>query len=147
MEGLPYELIINSNPSIAYLMKENPAYLQLLIMCHCVGHSDFFKNNRMFRNTRPDTVVQRFRNAKKRIQSYVEDPTIGIEEVEKVLDAAHAIQFQTYRHGQYRPSDKELKEKYSKLIREDEEGQFADFDIDRIPLEPVSYTHLRAHET
>ena len=136
MEGLPYELIINSNPSIAYLMKENPAYLQLLIMCHCVGHSDFFKNNRMFRNTRPDTVVQRFRNAKKRIQSYVEDPTIGIEEVEKVLDAAHAIQFQTYRHGQHRPSDKELKEKYSKLIREDEEGQFADFDIDRIPLEP-----------
>ena len=23
-EGLPYELIINSNPSIAYLMRENP---------------------------------------------------------------------------------------------------------------------------
>ena len=45
-EGLPYELIINSNPSIAYLMKENPLYLQILIMCHCVGHSDFFKNNR-----------------------------------------------------------------------------------------------------
>ena len=48
MEGLPYELIINSDPSIAYLMRENPMYLQLLIMCHCIGHSDFFKNNRMF---------------------------------------------------------------------------------------------------
>ena len=27
MQGLPYELIINSNPSIAYLMRENPLYL------------------------------------------------------------------------------------------------------------------------
>ena len=48
VSGLPYELIINSNPSIAYLMRENPLYLQILIMAHCVGHSDFFKNNRMF---------------------------------------------------------------------------------------------------
>ena len=97
MEGLPYELIINSDPSIAYLMRENPAYLQVLIMAHCVGHSDFFKNNRMFKNTRPESIVGRLRSAKKRIQGYVEDPTIGIEEVEKVLDAAHAIQFQNYR--------------------------------------------------
>ena len=69
-EGLPYELIINSNPSIAYLMKENPLYLQILIMAHCVGHSDFFKNNRMFKNTRPESIVGRLRSAKKRIQSY-----------------------------------------------------------------------------
>ena len=70
VEGLPYELIINSDPSIAYLMLQNPMYLQILIMCHCVGHSDFFKNNRMFQNTRPETIVSRFRNAKKRIQIY-----------------------------------------------------------------------------
>ena len=31
VEGLPYELIINANPSIAYLMRENPLYLQTLI--------------------------------------------------------------------------------------------------------------------
>ena len=59
-EGLPYELIINSNPSISYLMRENPLYLQILIMAHCVGHSDFFKNNRMFQHTRPASVVPRF---------------------------------------------------------------------------------------
>ena len=33
-EGLPYELIINSNPSIAYLMRQNPAYLQILYQCY-----------------------------------------------------------------------------------------------------------------
>ena len=136
MEGLPYELIINSNPSIAYLMKENPAYLQILIMCHCVGHSDFFKNNRMFRDTRPESVVQRFRNAKKRIQGYTEDPHIGIDEVEKVLDAAHAIQFQADRFPIVKPTHKDLKDKYIKLINEDTKGDWKSFDITKIPLEP-----------
>lgn len=136
MEGLPYELIINSNPSIAYLMRENPLYLQVLIMAHCVGHSDFFKNNRMFKNTRPESVVARFRNAKKRIQSYVEDPTIGIEEVEEVIDACQAISFQTYRYGQKRNTHEELVQKYSQKIKEDEDGEYFDFDINRAPLEP-----------
>ena len=112
-EGLPYELIINSNPSIAYLMRENPLYLQVLIMAHCVGHSDFFKNNRMFRDTRPESVVSRMRAAKKRIQSYTIDPSIGVEEVEEVIDAAHAISFQTYRYGQRRHTHEELLKKYS----------------------------------
>ena len=70
-EGLPYELIINSDPSIAYLMRENPLYLQILIMCHCVGHSDFFKNNRMFSKTNPENVVSRMRSAKKRMILYL----------------------------------------------------------------------------
>jgi stage V sporulation protein R len=135
-EGLPYELIINSNPSIAYLMRENPAYLQLLIMCHCVGHSDFFKNNRMFQNTRPEAVIQRFRSAKKRIQAYVENPNIGIEKVEKIMDAAHAIQFQIPRYPVRRVSHKELKQKYIDLINNDEHDDYKDFDLTRIPLEP-----------
>ena len=136
MEGLPYELIINSNPSIAYLMRENPMYLQVLIMAHCVGHSDFFKNNRMFANTRPDSVVARFRSAKKRIKSYIEDPTIGIEEVEEVLDAAHALQFQTNRYGHTRKTHDELFNKYKDLVKKDEDGIYHDLDINKVPLEP-----------
>ena len=135
VEGLPYELIINSDPSIAYLMRENPLYLQVLIMAHCVGHSDFFKNNRMFQDTRPESVVPRFRSAKKRIQSYIEDPTIGIEEVEEVIDAAHAVSFQTYRYGQQRLTHRELLKKYSKRIKDDEEKEYEDFDLNKIPLE------------
>jgi stage V sporulation protein R len=99
MEGLPYELIINSNPSIAYLMRENPLYLQVLIMAHCVGHSDFFKQNKEFSNTDPQRVVGKFRNAKKRIQGYVEDPSIGIEKVEKILDATSALSFHINRYS------------------------------------------------
>lgn len=135
-EGLPYELIINSDPSIAYLMRENPAYLQVLIMAHCVGHSDFFKNNRMFKDTRPESVVGRFRSAKKRIQGYVEDHTIGIDEVEKTIDAAQSIQFQTHRYGQKRSSRSELLEKYTNLIKSDEKNKYTDIDMNRLPLEP-----------
>ena len=136
MEGLPYELIINSDPSISYLMRENPAYLQILIMCHCVGHSDFFKNNRMFANTRPETVVQRFRNAKKRIQGYVEDTNIGIDAVESVIDACHTVQFQTDRYPIEKLSPRELKQKYINLINNDEKGEYSHIDIEKIPLEP-----------
>tara|TARA_A100001037_G_scaffold263985_1_gene254530 strand:+ start:100 stop:1410 length:1311 start_codon:yes stop_codon:yes gene_type:complete len=135
-EGLPYELIINSDPSIAYLMRENPAYLQLLIMCHCVGHSDFFKHNRMFKDTRAETVIQRFRNGKKRIQKYVENPNIGIEKVERILDACHAVQFQTDRYPFMKKTEKQIRQKYVDLINNDEDGKYADFDINKVPLEP-----------
>ena len=143
MEGLPYELIINSDPSIAYLMKENPLYLQVLIMAHCVGHSDFFKNNRMFKATRPNTVLGRFRNAKKRIQNYIEDPSIGIELVEEIIDAAKAFQFQMPR----RPilfQDLEEKrqrqiENIKKRIKKKDKRTFNNtehLNLHRIPIEP-----------
>ncbi len=135
-EGLPYELIINSDPSIAYLMRQNPMYLQILIMCHCVGHSDFFKNNRMFSDTHPETVVTRFRSAKKRIQGYIEDPSIGIEAVEKYIDAAHAIQFQTYRYPGKRRTHDEIKREYVAKVKNDKNGEYIDIDLDKVPLEP-----------
>tara|TARA_R100001126_G_scaffold48135_1_gene27094 strand:- start:139 stop:1449 length:1311 start_codon:yes stop_codon:yes gene_type:complete len=114
VEGLPYELIINSNPSIAYLMRQNPLYLQILIMAHCVGHSDFFKNNRMFQDTRPDSVTSRFRNARKRIQKYTEDPSIGLKKVEGFLDALHTVKFQINRNKTKRLKRKEIEKKVIK---------------------------------
>ena len=136
MEGLPYELIINSDPSLAYLMKENPLYLQILIMAHCIGHSDFFKNNRMFKNTRPESVIQRLRSAKKRIQKYVEDPHIGIDLVEKTLDACQALQFQTTKYGQTRRTRSEIYAEYVKEINNDKDGKYKNFNLDAYPLEP-----------
>ena len=135
-EGLPYELIINSDPSIAYLMLENPLYLQILIMAHCVGHSDFFKNNRTFKETDADTVAMRFRSARNRIQSYIEDPSIGIEAVEKIIDACHTLQYQIDRRGRVRPNEKELREKYKKLVKEDKAGKWKEFNLEKVPLEP-----------
>lgn len=111
MEGLPYEMIINSNPSIAYLMLENPMSIHLLTMAHCVGHSDFFKNNRMFKDTDPANIISKFKSASKRVRDYIEDPSIGIDRVEAVLDACHSIQYQVQRTpGIIRDADTDKKE-------------------------------------
>ena len=136
MEGLPYELIINSDPSIAYLMKENPLYLQILIMAHCVGHSDFFKNNRLFSKTNPKTCVSKFRNARRRIQEYSENTNIGLRKVENFLDALHCIRFQTDRNNLKRLSQKQIKEKYIKLINNDKDGKYKSVNIDREIIDP-----------
>ena len=137
MSGLPYEMIINSNPSIAYLMTENPMSTHLLTMAHCVGHSDFFKNNRMFSETRADTAIDRFKSAGKRVKKYMEDPNIGIERVEKIIDACHAIRYQVPRTPGIKRRNKEnLKEYYKNLILNDKSGKYQDFNLEKVPLEP-----------
>lgn len=137
LEGLPYELIINANPSIAYLMRENEIPLQVLIMAHCVGHSDFFKNNVTFSKTMPDTVIERFKTSSKRIRKYIEDPSIGVARVEEVLDAARALKFQSNRYPNIRRlSHAEQEQKYRRLIQEDKRDQYKNFDINKFPLEP-----------
>jgi stage V sporulation protein R len=138
MSGLPYEMIINSNPSISYLMTENPMPTHILTMAHCVGHSDFFKNNRMFSETGADRVIDKFKSAGKRVKKYMEDPGIGVEAVEQVLDACHAIRFQVPRTpGIKRRNHKELKAYYTDLIRNDKTGWWGShFNINQIPLEP-----------
>ena len=67
------------------------------VTIHCVGHSDFFKNNRMFSETNADTVIDRFKSAGKRVKKYMEDPNIGIDAVERILDSCHTIKFQVSR--------------------------------------------------
>ena len=51
-----YELVINNNPSVAYLLEGNSLTDQKLVMCHVLGHVDFFKNNFMFRSTDLDST-------------------------------------------------------------------------------------------
>ncbi|MBK7582926.1 MAG: SpoVR family protein, partial [Myxococcales bacterium] len=46
-----YEMVINNNPSYAYLLEGNSFTDQKLVMCHVFGHVDFFKNNFAFRPT------------------------------------------------------------------------------------------------
>jgi stage V sporulation protein R len=46
-----YEMVINNNPSYAYLLEGNSLTDQKLVMAHVYGHVDFFKNNFCFRAT------------------------------------------------------------------------------------------------
>ncbi|HTR62610.1 MAG TPA: SpoVR family protein [Candidatus Binataceae bacterium] len=96
--GIPYEMVINSNPAIAYLMRDNTLLLQILTMAHVYGHNDFNKNNFTFKHTRAELTVETFKAHALRVRRYVEDPSIGVEKVERVLDAAHSLSFQCRRN-------------------------------------------------
>ena len=97
VQGLPYEMVINSNPSLAYLMRDNSLLLQILTMAHVYGHNDFFKNNFTFQTTRPEYVLEMFKSHAGRVRSYQEDPSIGVDRVERILNAAHALSLQCRR--------------------------------------------------
>ncbi|HYJ14877.1 MAG TPA: SpoVR family protein [Candidatus Limnocylindria bacterium] len=98
VSGLPYEMVINSNPSIAYLMRDNTLALQVLTIAHVYGHNDFFKNNFTFKSTRAEYTIENFKSHANRVRHYVEDPSIGLERVEAVMDAAHALSLQCRRN-------------------------------------------------
>ena len=98
VSGLPYEMVINSNPSIAYLMRDNSLALHILTIAHVYGHNDFFKNNFTFRSTRAEYTIETFKGHANRVRHYIEDPSIGLEKVEAVLDAAHALSLQCRRN-------------------------------------------------
>jgi stage V sporulation protein R len=99
VSGLPYEMVINSNPAIAYLMRDNSLLLQILTIAHVYGHNDFFKNNFTFKSgTRAELTIAVYKTAAMRVRRYVEDPSIGIEKVERILDAAHALSWQCRRN-------------------------------------------------
>jgi stage V sporulation protein R len=99
VSGLPYEMVINSNPCLAYLMRDNTLLLQVLTIAHVYGHNDFFANNFTFTSgTDARHVLETFKNGANRIASYHEDPSIGIDEVERIIDHAHAISYQRSRN-------------------------------------------------
>ncbi|MFC2150665.1 SpoVR family protein [Calditrichota bacterium] len=97
--GLPYEMVINSNPSLAYLMEENTLLLQVLTIAHVYAHNDFFKNNFTFRNTHAQYTLDNFKARADRVRKYQEDPSKGLRRVEEILDAAHTLSFNCDRYG------------------------------------------------
>ncbi|WP_311064938.1 SpoVR family protein [Halomonas sp. DWK9] len=90
--GLAYELVINSNPCIAYLMEENTLMMQVLVIAHaCYGHNSFFKGNYLFRAwTDAESIVDYLVFARKYIAQCEERH--GVHAVEQLLDACHALQ-------------------------------------------------------
>ncbi len=146
LSGLPYEMVINANPCLAYLMKDNSLLLQILTMAHVYGHNDFFRNNRLFRDgTRAELVLSMFKSHGQRIRAYISDPSIGYERVERVLDAAHALRLQGTRFiGEKRLNDDQQRERLIRnampasvehpLLEKPTQAEIPD--LNRIPLQP-----------
>lgn len=89
--GLAYEIVINSDPCIAYLMEENTLPMQALVIAHaCYGHNAFFKNNYLFKQrTQADGIIDHMVMARDKFNEF--EQRYGQETVEAFLDHAHAI--------------------------------------------------------
>ena len=115
--GLAYEIVINSDPCISYLMEENTMTMQALVMAHaCYGHNSFFKGNYLFKSwTDASSIIDYLLFAKKYIAEC--EHKYGIEDVESCLDACHALMnhgVDRYKRPQKISLEQELKRQKSR---------------------------------
>ena len=89
--GLAYEIVINSDPCIAYLMDENTLPMQALVIAHAAyGHNSFFKGNHLFKQwTSADAIIDYLVFARNYIAQCEERH--GVDAVERLLDACHTL--------------------------------------------------------
>ncbi len=95
-----YEMVINNNPSIAYLLEGNSLVDQKLVMAHVLGHVDFFKNNFAFRVTDQGTDRRTGGPVRKWIDTMANHGAIvrrwskrvGVEKVEAFIDVCLTLE-------------------------------------------------------
>lgn len=124
--GLAYEIVINSNPCISYLMEENTMAMQALVIAHaCYGHNSFFKGNYLFRQwTTADAIIDYMVFARNYVLKCEE--RFGISAVEETLDSCHALMshgVDRYRHPPQLSAEEERQRQ-----REREEHAWRQFD-------------------
>ncbi len=84
-----YELVINTNPSYAYLIQSNSLLEQKLVMAHVYGHADFFKNNYYFSRTNR-RMLDKMANHAARVRRYMD--RYGVDRVESFMDACLSVE-------------------------------------------------------
>src|SRR5688572_22374291 len=83
-----YEMVINNDPSYAYLMENNALVDQKIVIAHVYGHTDFFKNNQWFSATNRK-MMDGMANHGTIIRRYSEK--YGYDRVEGFLDICLSI--------------------------------------------------------
>ena len=103
LQGLAYEIVINSNPCICYIMEENTMTMQTLVIAHAAfGHNHFFKNNYLFQQwTDAGGILDYLAFARDYVGKCEERH--GVQRVERILDAAHALMDQSVNRYARRP--------------------------------------------
>jgi len=84
-----YELVINTNPSYAFLLENNSVLQNKMVAAHVLGHVDFFKNNAYFAHSNRSMLETVSINAE-RLRRYEFEH--GRDRVEHLLDAVLSIQ-------------------------------------------------------
>ena len=128
--ALAYEIVINTNPCIAFLMEGNSLAMQTLVIPHaCYGHNSFSKGNYLFKQwTQPDAVLDYMIFAR----NYVADceERFGLDRVEQTLDALHALRDQgldKYKRPRKLDTRKERAEQAKRLLTAQENMRQAEY--------------------
>jgi len=121
LRGLAYEIVINSDPCVSYVMEENTATLQALVIAHAAfGHNHFFRNNRLFLDwTDAKGILDYLEFAKAYVQRAEE--MHGEAAVERLLDSAHALMNYGVHRQRRRAIDLRSEEKRERERREHDE--------------------------
>ncbi|WP_432463397.1 SpoVR family protein [Agarivorans sp. QJM3NY_33] len=126
--GLAYEIVINSDPCIAYLMEENTMPMQALVIAHaCFGHNSFFKNNYLFKTwTDASSIIDYLVFARNYISKC--EARHGVNAVEDLLDSCHALM--NYGVDRYkRPSPISMEEE---KLRQDSRAEYLQSQINEL---------------
>ncbi|MBP6851577.1 MAG: SpoVR family protein [Rhodoferax sp.] len=117
--GLAYEIVINSNPCISYLMEENTTVMQALVIAHAAyGHNSFFKGNYLFRMwTDASSIIDYLVYARNYVSECEERH--GLDAVETLLDSCHALAnfgVDRYRRPSRRTLAQEMAESHAREV-------------------------------
>jgi stage V sporulation protein R len=93
-----YEMVINNDPSYAYLLEGNSTVDQKTVISHVYAHVDFFKNNYYFKHTNRK-MIDEMANHATRIRKYIE--RYGLDAVEGFIDRCYSLDNLIDYHAPY----------------------------------------------
>jgi stage V sporulation protein R len=149
-----YEMVVNTNPSYAFLMDMNNLLQNTFVAAHVFGHTDFFKNNAYFQHT-SRRMIDKVSIHAERIAKYEFDH--GKAEVERFLDAVLSIQEhvdynllirenEPDKDKQEEKTVKQLTSQYDDLWGLDKSARKAEEERDRFPGRPPKFPEKPAKD-
>lgn len=129
-----YEMVLNSDPALAYILNDNNDVNNKLVMAHVFAHVDFNKNNTHFQHT-DRNMIDVMANHRRRLRQY--GRRYGIDTVDDFVDSclsiSNLINFQAMEPPQTtRPKD--------------DKKRFLDGEDDEDEEEPSARKRLRDDE-
>ncbi len=121
-----YEMVINTNPSYAYLLEGNEDVTQKMVMAHVTGHVDFFKHNMWFAHTNRK-MLDNMANHATRVQRIME--RIGYDQVEDFIDTCLSLENLIDYHSPY--IRRAESQSYSPVVPEEEPETVEGLKVDR----------------
>ena len=121
-------MVINSDPCISYLMEENTATMQALVIAHAAfGHNHFFRNNHVFRQWTEPSAILDYLGFARQLRGAMRGSARHVAAVERILDAAHSLsRHGVHRHGRSQPLNLRTEERREQERRDYDERVFDD---------------------